>query len=129
MTKPLAETDDTMFNFYDLSSLLSTTIWLLLDAVMLLGGILLFRVEKRFYPVSIILGAAIGVFINAWYLLETMAPAVFYPEGEEFSDAIWLIQMGISLIGYALIVYGVFTLCLLQWRRARAAAAFPTEEG
>ena len=118
-----------LFNFFDLSSLLSTTIWLLLDAVMLIAGILIFRAEKRFFSVSIIIGAAIGMFINAWYLLETLAPALLYPEDEGFSDAIWLVQMGISLIGYALIVYGVFTLCLLQWRRTRADAAFPTEEG
>ena len=53
-----------LFNFFDLSSLLSTTIWLLLDAVMLIAGILLFRVEKRFFSVYIIIGAAIGMFIN-----------------------------------------------------------------
>ena len=109
-----------ILNLYDLSTLLSSGLWVLVDAVLLVAGILFFKVERRFHTVAIIVGAVISMFVDGSYLLETLFPESLYAEDETVNDVIWSIRMGIHVIGSALMAYGIVTAALLQFRRHRA---------
>lgn len=113
-----------LLNFYDLGALISNGLWVLMDATILVAGIFFFRVEKRFHTVAIMVGAIISCFVDTWYVLESLAPDLLYPEDESRADMLWLLQMGIGVIGHALVAYGVITVALLQLRRHRAEASF-----
>lgn len=93
-------------------------LWILLNLVMAIAAFLLFRADSRAHTLCLLLGYVILLFGG---IANRFLPMLFRPTDPAEHDHIQHVALiqGVSLIGGALVAYGLFSVALIAYRKSR----------
>jgi len=107
---------------YGLFNQLTGFLWPILSGILVYASVLFYRADRRAHTVALVIGFSMQTLMGVWMQLGQFFFPFRFDQGD--IEAYWMkalaIQTGVSLIGRGLVVYGLVTIALIQYRKSKA---------
>ena len=109
----------------DVGFTLNSVLWLAFHACLLLSAIWFFRADRRIHTGILLVGAILKLTMVAWNELRwrLVEPTSLNGDFVEIGEKEFLLSSGVSLLGEAMVAYGLVAVALIQFRRSKVPPA------